>query len=211
MVCHLTLLIVRSKRFQGWKGNVKALRLVLAMHDHFADERQRAAAAKDAAGDSMHNTPSSSFGTSNQTDQAPALTAEESVSSQVREDAWALPFIKLDRVQVYHLLWQCISSIRSQISSQYLAEALDPDLSTFVTISEVNSFTAQKPPPWRYDNVQMLQQALLIARKAFRTGLRTGQSVSHQFGPKIVLIDRRCRNGRQSLLSSSHRRFCSLE
>jgi hypothetical protein len=46
------------------------------------------------------------------------------------DDQWALEFIDIHRIQP-------------------LIEALDDDVSGFVTITEVNSFTAARPLDWR--------------------------------------------------------------
>jgi hypothetical protein len=82
-----------------WKGNIKARRLVLAIHDHFADSRQRAAAAKDAALDKVQHmattTPRETLA-----ENEPVVRVAEEDELDTREDAWALPFIKLNRVQV---------------------------------------------------------------------------------------------------------------
>jgi hypothetical protein len=51
-------------------------------------------------------------------------------STKQAQDAWALKHITTARLQP-------------------LIEVLDEDLSSFVTISEVNAFTASKPKEWR--------------------------------------------------------------
>ena len=52
------------------------------------------------------------------------------VDPSASEDQWALEYITVLRVQP-------------------LIEALDDDVSSFVTVSEVNAFTTARPPNWR--------------------------------------------------------------
>ena len=64
-------------------------------------------------------------------------SAHEGDSSDVHklqtEDEWALQYITALKVQAV----------------QPLMEALDDDVSSFVTVAEVNAFTAARPKDWR--------------------------------------------------------------
>ena len=51
------------------------------------------------------------------------------LSLQFKQDDWALKYIDIMR-------------------SQQLIEAIDADLSSFITIREINEFTSAKPPEW---------------------------------------------------------------
>ena len=111
-------------RIQGWKGSTKAKHLVMALRDHFAES---SVAALSVIRDIT-------------TQQGDADSeAAEKVVKEVREianrvkpdDQWALRYITVLRVQP-------------------LIEALDDDVSSFVTVSEVNAFTAARPAEWRY-------------------------------------------------------------
>ncbi|KAI0369608.1 hypothetical protein BV20DRAFT_945606 [Pilatotrama ljubarskyi] len=104
----------------GWKGSVKAKHLVMAIRDHFAEQSQAALAViRDLTEDSDP--------------QSAALTvseiAEVSRRATPNEDAWALGYITVSRVQP-------------------LIEAIDDDVSSFVTVSEVNAFTSARPAGW---------------------------------------------------------------
>ncbi|TFY62376.1 hypothetical protein EVG20_g6725 [Dentipellis fragilis] len=89
----------------GWKGSVKARHLVLAVHDHFTEQRQT---RRPANGSLPEDTDAVKTNTS---------------------DEWALEYINIIRIQP-------------------LIEAMDDDVSSFVTISEVNAFTRARPVDW---------------------------------------------------------------
>jgi hypothetical protein len=59
-------------------------------------------------------------------------------SNVADDDVWALRFITVQRVQP-------------------LIEALDDDVSSFVTVSEINAFTSAAPEGWRYDKISPLR------------------------------------------------------
>lgn len=62
------------------------------------------------------------------------------VAPDVLKDQWALEYMTVVRVQP-------------------LIEALDDDVSSFVTIAEVNKFTSSRPEDWRYAHTQSIQRA----------------------------------------------------
>ncbi|KAI0355808.1 hypothetical protein OH77DRAFT_1539828 [Trametes cingulata] len=104
----------------GWKGSVKATHLVMAIRDHFAEESQAALAViRDL--------------TEGSDPQSAAVTVSEigevARRATYSEDAWALQYITVSRVQP-------------------LIEAIDSDVSSFVTVSEVNAFTSARPAGW---------------------------------------------------------------
>jgi hypothetical protein len=105
---------------EGWKGSVNALHLVMALHDHFAHRDQVALAAIRTIADDS-NTEAAE-----QKVEEIADVARETSG----EDLWTLQFMTVMRVDK-------------------LIEALDDDVSSFVTISEVNGFTASRPSYWR--------------------------------------------------------------
>ena len=57
-------------------------------------------------------------------------TASTGVIQVADEDAWALEWINVNRLQA-------------------IAEAIDDDSSGFITISEINQFTRSRPQNWR--------------------------------------------------------------
>lgn len=94
---------------QHWKTSVKAVHLVMALHDYFSPSRA--------------NLLERSY--------LSAETAGNQESRVAPKDQWALQYIGL------HLL-------------RPLIEAIDGDVSSFVTIDEVNEFTAARPADWRF-------------------------------------------------------------
>ncbi|RPD72434.1 hypothetical protein L226DRAFT_154051 [Lentinus tigrinus ALCF2SS1-7] len=111
----------------GWKGSVKAKHLVMALRDHFAEGSHAALAAIRVI------TQLKKDGS----DPASAAQAMEEIADIANrtdphaspEDEWALQFISVLRIQP-------------------LIEALDDDVSSFVTIAEANAFTAARPQKW---------------------------------------------------------------
>ena len=81
----------------------------------------------------LHSTPSpesAKNGMESATnDDGPYGEAEE--SKKIHPDAWATVYITVERVR-------------------HLIEAIDDDVSSFVTIAEINRFTAARPTGWRY-------------------------------------------------------------
>lgn len=60
-----------------------------------------------------------------------------------------------------------------------LIEVIDEDVSSFVTIAEVNAFTASRPAEWRYDFTKLLiGDTLLNNIPVSLIGSRIGQLVS---------------------------------
>ncbi|KAL0568234.1 hypothetical protein V5O48_013761 [Marasmius crinis-equi] len=113
--------IYRVWREMGWKGSVKAVYLVMALHDHFSAKLRDAPAEKCIKDNSEPSQPSAEEGASTKRpEQLPPTPAE---------DRWALKYISIDRVQP-------------------LIEALDEDGSSYITISEVNTFTSSRPEGW---------------------------------------------------------------
>ncbi|KAI0699900.1 hypothetical protein C8T65DRAFT_296564 [Cerioporus squamosus] len=111
----------------GWKGSVKAKHLVMALRDHFAEGSHAALAAirvitqeKKDGGD-----PAAAA----QVIEEIADIANRTDPHTAPEDEWALQFITVLRVQP-------------------LIEALDDDVSSFVTVAEANAFTAARPQNW---------------------------------------------------------------
>ncbi|RPD68335.1 hypothetical protein L226DRAFT_346944 [Lentinus tigrinus ALCF2SS1-7] len=111
----------------GWKGSVKAKHLVMALRDHFAEGSHAALAAIRVI------TQEKKDGI----DPAAAAQAMEEIADIANRtdphaspgDEWALQFITVLRIQP-------------------LIEALDDDVSSFVTIAEANAFTAARPQKW---------------------------------------------------------------
>jgi hypothetical protein len=104
--------------------------LVLALRDYFS-ERLLATSAEERTLAAIKNIASSS---STETDSKKleeiAQIVDES-ASEAKEtgDRWTLEFISIYRIQP-------------------LIEALDDDVSSFVTVAEVNAFTAARPEGW---------------------------------------------------------------
>jgi hypothetical protein len=127
---------------------VKARHLVLAMQTHFSDPGQRAAAAREAAFERARQTAyPPQLGILGGTTQEAVSLAEEESAAQGFDDSWSLRFIKFSLVQVENMT--IIILVQLLMPVQPLQEALDTDLSTFVTISEINQFTAARPHNWR--------------------------------------------------------------
>jgi len=108
--------------FQGWRNSVKATHFVMAIHDYFSAKTSTALDEIRAIANKTNATSSAD----NLKDIA--LIAEQAVPA---EDMWALEYITVHRAQP-------------------LLEALDEDGSSFITINEVNTFTASRPEGWRY-------------------------------------------------------------
>ncbi|KAH9847166.1 hypothetical protein C2E23DRAFT_742357 [Lenzites betulinus] len=103
-----------------WKGSVKAKHLVMAIRDHFAEETHAALALiRDITQD----------GDPKEAAQRMSQVAEVARRTTPYEDTWALQYITVSRVQP-------------------LIEAIDNDVSSFVTVTEVNEFTSARPVGW---------------------------------------------------------------
>lgn len=107
---------------------MKAKHLVMALRDHFSEGSHAALAAI-----RVITRQSKERG-----DPAAAAEAMEEIKDiasrtdphTAPEDEWALQYITVLRVQP-------------------LIEALDDDVSSFVTVAEANAFTAARPQKWR--------------------------------------------------------------
>ena len=108
---------------QGWKHSVKATHLVLALHDHLEWKVQHSDGNATNPSESQSNEGED---TVNHDETNIASTLPEIPV----EDLWALEYITVNRVQS-------------------LAEALDDDGSSFVTVARVNEFTNSRPKEWR--------------------------------------------------------------
>ncbi|KAL0568231.1 hypothetical protein V5O48_013758 [Marasmius crinis-equi] len=99
-------------RDMGWKGSVKAVYLVMALHDHFSAK--------------LRDAPTEKYIKDNVSTKK---ARPEQLPPTPPEDRWALKYISIDRVQP-------------------LIEALDEDGSSYITVSEVNTFTSSRPEGW---------------------------------------------------------------
>jgi hypothetical protein len=106
---------------QNWKSSVKAKHLVMALNDHFA-EQTRAGRTN-----GLLSPRASAFETMEDNSSNIISAASSNVDD---DDVWAIRFITVQRVQP-------------------LIEALDDDVSSFVTVSEINAFTSAAPEDWR--------------------------------------------------------------
>ncbi|KAJ6562519.1 hypothetical protein B0H19DRAFT_99038 [Mycena capillaripes] len=102
----------------GWKANVKANHLVMAMHDHFA---QKAGLALKQIRDITTNQASDAEKIQN--------IAELTKTTMPEEDLWTLDYITIRGIQP-------------------LIEEIDEDGSSFVTLRELNTFTTSRPEGW---------------------------------------------------------------
>ena len=96
----------------------------MALRDHFAEGSRAALAVIRDITSNPRETPAS------QVVDEIANIANRADPNASEEDQWALEYITVLRVQP-------------------LIEALDDDVSSFVTVSEVNAFTAARPLTWR--------------------------------------------------------------
>ncbi|RPD68326.1 hypothetical protein L226DRAFT_527321 [Lentinus tigrinus ALCF2SS1-7] len=111
----------------GWKGSVKAKHLVMALRDHFAEGSHAALAAIRVI--TQQKKDGSDPAAAAQAMEEIADIASRADPHASPEDEWALQFITVLRIQP-------------------LIEALDDDVSSFVTIAEANAFTAARPQKW---------------------------------------------------------------
>ena len=91
---------------KGWRGNVKARHFILALRDHYLEK------------------------VTLETKGIPDTGASAVSSSTNPDDAWAIKYIDVMRVQP-------------------ILEAFDDDASGFITVNEVNRFTSSRPVDWR--------------------------------------------------------------
>ena len=115
---------------------MKARHLVLALHDHFVEE-------SNVALRTIHEIANQGDTEGPSTDQVKEIieVANRASHSASSEDRWAIEYISVYRVHA-------------------LIEALDKDVSSFVTISEVNEFTAARPRNWRYARPSSITEQL---------------------------------------------------
>jgi hypothetical protein len=108
----------------------------MALHDFFAERQLGLTTVQEYAWENVRDL-------TNASNPMPAVNKVETIASianiadQVTkagsfgEDQWALQYISVFRVQP-------------------LIEALDDDVSSFISIAEVNAFTSGRPHDWRY-------------------------------------------------------------
>ncbi|KAF8510368.1 hypothetical protein BU17DRAFT_55442, partial [Hysterangium stoloniferum] len=114
----------------GFKGSVKVRHLVMALRDHFSERQSSVDGKKET------NTLSQIRDIVDPSNATPAEGKLEEIASVTNkvatirpEDEWALGYINVFRVQP-------------------LMEALDRDVSSFVTVVEANEFAADRPLQW---------------------------------------------------------------
>ena len=112
-----------------WKTSVKANHFVMALHDHFTQRRYSMSGAQKL----------SSPGPPNLSDEKPVPAKEENETNATNSDL--PPFDVKDQWTLRYISAHLVRP---------LIEVLDEDMSSFVTIDEVNAFTAACPAEWRY-------------------------------------------------------------
>ncbi|KAF9041886.1 hypothetical protein BDZ89DRAFT_1059909 [Hymenopellis radicata] len=112
----------------GWKGSVKARHFVMALHDYFTERKQHAVNDQDHALTQIRQIARDT--TSADTKVQEITQVAQQAPDMAVDDLWALEYVNVFRVQP-------------------LIEALDDDVSSFVTVAEVNIFTAARPLGWR--------------------------------------------------------------
>ncbi len=100
----------------------------MALHDHFTERKQHDVNAQDNA--LMQIRQIAQDTTSADTKVQEITQVAQQVPAMDVDDLWALEYVNVFRVQP-------------------LIEALDDDVSSFVTVAEVNVFTAARPLGWR--------------------------------------------------------------
>ncbi|KAH9933228.1 uncharacterized protein BXZ73DRAFT_77381 [Epithele typhae] len=111
---------------EGWKGSAKARHFVMAVRDYFALKQSDKAKFKAfiTAIDMRMNAARGSDFDPHSGDDVSAATADSP-----EDDTWALESISVLRVQP-------------------IIEAMDEDVSSFITIQELNDFTSARPEDW---------------------------------------------------------------
>lgn len=134
--------------------------MVIALRDHFAEKLRPAPSAQDRAIAAIERIASSTDAISDASKMNDITSIiQTALPSNNSEDSWALEHISIRRIQP-------------------LIEALDDDASSWVTIAEVNAFTAARPADWRCAygvNFGISETDVLVV---FLDGLHTGLSVS---------------------------------
>lgn len=105
--------------------------MVIALRDHFAEKLRPAPSAQDRAIAAIEKIANSSdvISDASKMDDIASII-QTALPSNNNEDFWALEHISICHIQP-------------------LIEALDDDASSFVTVTEVNAFTAARPADWR--------------------------------------------------------------
>ncbi|KAL0578964.1 hypothetical protein V5O48_003056 [Marasmius crinis-equi] len=111
-------------REMGWKGSVKATYLVLALNDHFSEKSRQALAEAHMSTEEHVKVIALIAG-----EGRPTTPIEDPLPVTPAEDLWSLNYITIHRIQP-------------------LIEALDEDGSSFITVTEVNTFTSSRPESW---------------------------------------------------------------
>jgi hypothetical protein len=120
-------------RPQGWKGSVKARHFVMAVQDHFRElQHDLSLKQKDAWSTIQNITTNTSVSPTAGLKTIASISGQVTAARDLLSDEWALKYICVFRVQP-------------------LIEAIDDDVSSFITISEINKFTASRPNHWRYE------------------------------------------------------------
>ncbi len=101
----------------------------MALHDHFTERKQHAVNAQDHALTQIRQIAQDTMSADTKVQEITQVALVQAPALDV-DDLWALEYINVFRVQP-------------------LIEALDDDVSSFVTIAEVNVFTAARPLGWR--------------------------------------------------------------
>lgn len=100
--CMPTLIVL-----QGWKGSVKARHLVMSLHDFYVDVHQKIKMQNERqTGDQFLSVPSPTIPSFHLEDdgvsiRSQSVTSDNDTERNVEEDAWALAYINVTRVQPY--------------------------------------------------------------------------------------------------------------
>ncbi|KAJ7048859.1 hypothetical protein C8F01DRAFT_1037536 [Mycena amicta] len=104
---------------QGWKASVEVRNFVLALNDYYADQSEPAEEA------GMHE----SAATSQAGSRPPSPTSPVHDPPASQDDRWTLAYINVAHIQP-------------------ISEAVDDDLSGFISSKEANMFAARRPENW---------------------------------------------------------------
>lgn len=101
----------------------------MALHDHFSHLAHLAAEA--ISREHTREVQSDPAGMGSEAEvRASAAVMAGSMQVTALQDRWTLSYINVFRVQ-------------------QLMEAIDTDVSSFISVPEINTFTAARPPDWR--------------------------------------------------------------
>lgn len=129
---------------QGWRASVKSPHFVLALRDYYQDSARVIAPVGLVAQLSGSPISIESTNTLSQPHRQEAgvfaITRHSAIAADIvqsiphatiiTEDEWTLQYIRVDRLR--HIL-----------------DAIDTDVSGFITVNEVNTFTKSRPRDWR--------------------------------------------------------------